>query len=88
MMILSVMKMRRISSNICDNPGYNDGNLADVIPTEKDFDRFEECVDIMVSVVKVFEAFSADNYPTTNRVKCLFSEIQPAIQKKLAQEGG
>ena len=78
--------MRRALSNIRDNPGREDASLADVIPNEEDFDLFEECLDIMVRVAQVSEAFSADNYPTINRIMSLLFEIQSTIQKKLSQE--
>ena len=75
MTIQSEMKMRGILSNICDNPGRYDGNLADVISIEEHFDLFEECLDIMVRVEEVSKPFSADNYPNTNWVSFISNAI-------------
>ena len=84
MMIESVMKMRRTLSSIRDNPGQDDGNLAEVIPTEEDFKLFEECLDAMLRVAEVSEALSTDNYLTINRVMSFLYDIQSTCQKKLS----
>ncbi|XP_065665762.1 uncharacterized protein LOC136087199 [Hydra vulgaris] len=60
MMLESIVKMRRILSSIRDIPGKNDTKLAPFIPSEDEFNLYDEILPILRRVAEISEYFSAD----------------------------
>ena len=60
MMLESIVKMRRILSSIRDIPGKDDTKLAPVIPSEDEFNLYDEILPILRRVAEISECFSAD----------------------------
>ncbi|XP_065654431.1 uncharacterized protein LOC136081040 [Hydra vulgaris] len=60
MMLESIAKMRRILSSIRDIPRKDDTKLASVIPSEDEFNLYDEILPILRRVAEISECFSAD----------------------------
>ncbi|XP_065652684.1 uncharacterized protein LOC136079947 [Hydra vulgaris] len=60
MMLESIVKMRRILSSIREIPGKDDTKLASVIPSENDFNLYDEILPILRRVAEISECLSAD----------------------------
>ena len=60
MMIESIVRMRRPLSSIRDNPGSDPNKFAPAIPSEDEFDLFDEILPILRKISDISESFSAD----------------------------
>ena len=68
MMIESIVRMRRPLSSIRDNPGSDPNKFAPAIPSEDEFDLFDEILPILRKISDISESFSADKKVSIHRV--------------------
>ena len=83
MMVNSVLKMRRALGNIRDNPGKDEDNIAGVVPSDEDFDLFDETIPVLEKIGEISELLSADIVICINRVMSHLFNLQALMNKKL-----